>query len=473
LEDFGGRRIGALSASQLLQADEFAVEIERTRELVLGLSTLMFVLTLVLGVAFATRIFDPVRSLIDGTRRIAGGDLAFRLRARSGDEIGQLERSFNAMTARLQEARVALDERRRYLEAVLGHIASGVVATDGDGRITAANPAAYRILGQPAGSLEGRSWRELAAGGDAALAQFWRRLAEAPGGEVIEVPVDAPALERLTLRVIVTDLVPSEDGGAEHLGRVAIFEDVSELIRSKKLSAWAEMARQVAHEIKNPLTPMKLSAQFMEQAYSDKSEQFPRIFREGMATIVEQVESLRRIATEFSNFGRVQKLEPRPLELQALLRSVAAAYAGVDGLQVDVDWQDGRDGQNRQGGGEGSDARDAQDGIRVMGDDEGLRRVFRNLLENAREAMGGRGRIHVRVEPPSAGRIRVRVADSGPGVSADAAARLFEPYFSTKNTGTGLGLAISKSIVEELGGTIALANRPGGGAEATITLVVV
>jgi two-component system NtrC family sensor kinase len=108
-----------------------------------------------------------------------------------------------------------------------------------------------------------------------------------------------------------------------------------------------------------------------------------------------------------------------------------------------------------------------------MGDDEGLRRVFRNLLENAREAMGGRGRIHVRVEPPSAGRIRVRVADSGPGVSADAAARLFEPYFSTKNTGTGLGLAISKSIVEELGGTIALANRPGGGAEATITLVVV
>jgi PAS domain S-box-containing protein len=468
LEDDAGRRIGVLSASQLLQADEFAVEVERTRELVLGLSTLMFVLTLVLGVAFATRIFDPVRSLIEGTRRVAGGDLGFRLRARAGDEIGELERSFNDMSASLLDARRALDERRRYLEAVLGHIASGVVATDGEGRVTAANPAAYRILGLQTGSLDGRSWRELAAGGDTVLSQFWRRLAEAPGGEVIEVPVRAApgaahpggALDRLTLRVIVTDLVPAADGGAEHLGRVAIFEDVSELIRSKKLSAWAEMARQVAHEIKNPLTPMKLSAQFMEQAFRDRSEQFPRIFREGMATIVEQVESLRRIATEFSNFGRMQKLEPRPLELRALLRSVTAAYASIEGLEVNVD---GLDGGAAGGGG---------DGLRVVGDDEGLRRVFRNVLENAREAMGGRGRITVRVERPSADRVRVHIADSGPGVSTDAAARLFEPYFSTKNTGTGLGLAISKSILEELGGSITLANRTGGGAEAIVTLVV-
>ena len=474
LEDDAGNRIGVLSASQLLQSDEFAVEIERTRELVLGLSTLMFVLTLILGVAFATRIFGPVRQLIEGTRRIAGGDLGFRLRARSGDEIGELERSFNDMSARLQDARSALDERRRYLEAVLGHIASGVVATDDEGRITAANPAAYRLLRLPPGSLEGRAWQELAGSAtpgsdsDAVLAAFWRRLAEAPGGEVIEVPLyavpatSAPgaaprgALERLTLRVIVTDLVPTAGAAATtHRGRVAIFEDVSDLIRSKKLSAWAEMARQVAHEIKNPLTPMKLSAQFMEQAFRDQSAQFPRIFQEGMATIVEQVESLRHIATEFSNFGRVQKIEPRPLALRPFLRSVTAAYAGIEGLEMDLDG-----------------VRDGDDTLRVLGDDEGLRRVFRNLLENAREAMHGRGRIGVRVEPAGTDRVRVRIEDSGPGVSADAAARLFEPYFSTKNTGTGLGLAISKSIVEELGGTIVIANRPQGGAEAVVTLVV-
>jgi PAS domain-containing protein len=183
LEDSGGARIGALAVSQLLQPDEFAVEVERTRDLVLGLSTLMFVLTLLLGVFFTARIFDPVRNLIEGTRRIAGGDLGFRLRARSGDEIGELERSFNDMSSHLQTARWALEERRRYLEAVLGNIGSGVIATDAAGRITAANPAAYRILRLPAGSLEGNTWSDLAIAGEgAAMQHFWQRLGEAPGG---------------------------------------------------------------------------------------------------------------------------------------------------------------------------------------------------------------------------------------------------------------------------------------------------
>jgi len=172
-----------------------------------------------------------------------------------------------------------------------------------------------------------------------------------------------------------------------------------------------------------------------------------------MATIVEQVESLRRIATEFSNFGRVQKLHPHPLELAELLRSVTAPYNHIPGLEVEL--QDG-----------------AADGLRVLGDDDGLRRVFRNVLENAREAMGGRGRITVSVERSPGDRVQVRITDHGPGISPDVAARLFEPYFSTKSTGTGLGLAISRSIIEELGGTMQLANRPDGGAEANITLVL-
>jgi len=198
---------------------------------------------------------------------------------------------------------------------------------------------------------------------------------------------------------------------------------------------------------------MKLSAQFMQQAFQDHSERFPAIFEEGMITIIQQVESLRRIATEFSNFGRVQKLEPRPLDLAELLRSVTAPYTHLPGLEVEV--VDG-----------------VQNGLQVLGDAEGLRRVFRNVLENAREAMGGRGRIAMYVERLGTSRVQVRIADQGPGISSEAATRLFEPYFSTKTTGTGLGLAISRSIVEELGGTMVLANRPGGGAEACITLVV-
>ena len=454
LEDRFGARLGALAAQQLLQPDEFAVEVDRTRALVVGLSTSMFVLTLALAVAFAARIFDPLRSLIEGTRRIAGGNLAFRLQARGRDEIGELERSFNDMAARLQTARRVLEERQRYLEAVLGNIASGVVATDVEGRITAANAAAERLLRLPPERLEGRTWRELAADAkDSGVRDFWVQVGTGAEGASLELSMRR-AEGRLTLRLIVTDLRPS--GVDESLGRVAIFEDLTEMIRSKKLAAWAEMARQVAHEIKNPLTPLKLSAQFMEQAFRDKSDKFPEIFSEGMQTIVQQVDVLRRIASEFSGFGRVTKREPQPLDLGAVLRRVTAPYRGVQGLQLDL----GTDGAASFPG----------DGLVVRGDEEGLRRVFTNVLENAREAMGGSGRIALRVEAIDGGQVRVHVSDEGSGLTPEARERLFEPYFSTKSTGTGLGLAITRSILEELGGSITLANRAGGGAEVQITL---
>jgi nitrogen fixation/metabolism regulation signal transduction histidine kinase len=456
LEDRTGQRIGTLAVSQLLQPDEFAVEEERTRALVVGLSTMMFVLTLILGVVFAARIFDPVRNLIDGTRRIAGGDLAFRLRARGGDEIGELERSFNDMASRLQTARAALDERRRYLEAVLRNIASGVVTTDERGCITAANAAALRILRSSASELEGRMCADLErAAGDSGTRSFWSHVRDGGDGEFETTMLRGSA--RLTLRVVVTDMHHADEAGAETLGRVAIFEDVTELIRSKKLAAWAEMARQVAHEIKNPLTPLKASAQFMEQAYRDQSEEFPQIFGEGMETIVRQVDVLRRIASEFSGFGRIQKLDPKPLDLGELLQRVTAPYRSVPGLELEL----------TDGAGNGFPGA----GVRVLGDEEGLRKVFTNIFENAREAMSGAGRIRLSVRQAPEGQVAVLVADEGKGLAEEARARLFEPYFSTKSTGTGLGLAITRSILEELGGSISLSNRPGGGAEVRVTLV--
>jgi len=453
LQDRFGHRIGALAVQQLLQTDEFAIEVERTRALVVGLSTTMFVLTLALAIAFATRIFDPVRNLIEGTRRIAGGNLAFRLQARAGDEIGELERSFNDMAARLQSTRSDLDARRRYLEAVLDNIASGVVVTDREGRITAANAAAGRILSTTPVHLEGRAWRDLArAAQDPGTRSFWTHVGDAPAGEGAELTLVGER-DRVTLRLIVTSLRPEAD--AESLGRVAIFEDLTELIRSKKLAAWAEMARQVAHEIKNPLTPLKLSAQFMQQAFHDRTEKFPEIFTDGMQTIVQQVDVLRRIASEFSDFGRMQTLEPKPMDLGALLRRVTAPYRGMQGIVLDL---------------EPGDTTFPGDGISVLGDEEGLRKVFTNVMENAREAMNGKGRILLCVAPSGDGSVQVLVADEGTGLTAEAHERLFEPYFSTKNTGTGLGLAITRSILDKLGGSISLVNRTGGGAEVRVTL---
>jgi PAS domain S-box-containing protein len=456
LRDRFDARIGLLAVSRFLRDDEFAAESERTRAVVVGLSTLMFVLTLILGVVFAARIFDPVRNLIEGTQRLAGGEFGFRLRARAGDEIGQLERSFNEMAESVQTARMTLEERRRYLEAVLGNVASGVVATDSHGRITATNEAVSRILHRRGSSLEGRTCEELAAAApDSGARTLWKRIGSGRDGEVFEVTLLRDG-ERLTLRVIATDLRPADDA-AQSLGRVAIFEDVTELIRSKKLAAWAEMARQVAHEIKNPLTPLKSEAQFMERAWRDSSDKFPQIFEEGMRTIIQQVDTLRSIASEFSNYGRVQKLAPRPMDLGELLQGVVGPYANMPGLQVEV----GNGGHGFPGS-----------GIQVLADEEGLRKVFRNVFENARESMQGTGRIELAVEAPRDGIVQVVIQDEGKGISSDAQERLFEPYFSTKSTGTGLGLAITRGILEELGGHISLSNRPQGGAEARVTLVV-
>lgn len=457
LQDRFNQRIGSLAVSQFLQRDEFAVESEQTRAMVVGLSTLMFVLTLILGVVFAARIFDPIRSLIEGTRRLAGGEFGFRLQARGGDEIGQLERSFNDMAERLQSTRVILEERRRYLEAVLGNVASGVVATDPQGRITATNAAVTRILQRGSTSLQGHTWQELAASADDSGTRiFWTRVGEGRDGEEFEVTLLREG-GRLTLRVIVTDLHPPDNETSQSLGRVAIFEDITELIRSKKLSAWAEMARQVAHEIKNPLTPLKSEAQFMERAWRDGSDRFPQIFEEGMKTIIQQVDALHTIASEFSNYGRVQKLNPKPLDLGEILQGVVGPYGNMEGLQLEIGYDDGAF---------------PGAGIRVLADEEGLRKVFRNVFENARESMQGRGKIVLTVEAPADGVVQVVIADEGHGVSADVQERLFEPYFSTKSTGTGLGLAITRGILEELGGKISLHNRPQGGAEARVTLVV-
>jgi PAS domain S-box-containing protein len=456
LRDRFDRRIGSLAVSQFLQPDAFAAESERTRAVVVGLSTVMFVLTLILGVVFASRIFDPVRNLIEGTQRLAGGEFGFRLRARAGDEIGQLERSFNDMAQSLQSASLTLEERRRYLEAVLGNVASGVVATDSSGCITATNQAVERILHRRGSSLEGRTCQELAAAApDSGARTLWTRIGSGRDGEEFEVTLLRDG-ERLALRVIATDLHPAEST-APSLGRVAIFEDVTELIRSKKLSAWAEMARQVAHEIKNPLTPLKSEAQFMERAWRDRSDKFPQIFEDGMKTIIQQVDALRAIAIEFSNYGRVQKLEPRPMDLGDLLEGVVGPYSNMKGLRVEV--------HRTNGAFPGS-------GTQVLADEEGLRKVFRNIMENARESMQGEGRIDLRVESQDDGTVQVVITDEGHGISNDAQERLFEPYFSTKSTGTGLGLAITRGILEELGGRITLANRPQGGAEARVTLVV-
>ena len=240
-----------------------------------------------------------------------------------------------------------------------------------------------------------------------------------------------------------------------YLGTVYVFEDLTELINSKKLSAWVEMARQIAHEIKNPLTPIKLSTQFMVKAHKEQAEDFNKIFTEGSETIIKQVEVLRHIASEFSSFGRLQHLELSTENIVPQLRAIVAPYKrNAAGVEIEV--------------------RCESEDIRVNVDSEAVRKICTNLVENAMEAMPDGGRLEItctRATYEGVPQIALAFRDTGTGLSDEAKQKLFEPYFSTKTTGTGLGLAICRSLSREMGGDVVVENvGRGQGVEATLYL---
>jgi len=410
--------------------------------LVFSMIALLMVLALGLGSFLAGRVFLPIRRLQMGTRRLSAGDLGYRLPPEGRDEIGELVRGFNSMAEGLEAATDALEDRRRFLESILANVASGVLAFDAAGRLRSLNPAARDLLGLGETELEGLSLDGLRSLEVAPGAQFFAHLAEHPAGlhgSDCELRVVAAGGAR-SFR-----MADADTGG----GRVVVFEDVTELIRSQKLAAWSEMARQVAHEIKNPLTPIKLSAQFVGRAWRDEKENFGEILEDSLDSIGEQVEILRRIAAEFSQFGRRQELKPEPLDLAALLGEVLAPYRGET---LQVEWS-------------------GPESLVVSADREALRKVLLNLVENARQAMEGSGRLGVTLAADG-GRAELALRDHGPGIPEEALERLFEPYFSTKTSGTGLGLAISAQLVEEMGGELTVRNHAEGGAVAMLSMEI-
>ena len=443
LPSLGGAQSAVLSVPMLYLPILMQEEVRRTSMLVLGLLALLFATTVTLGVFLAGKIFNPIAALQEGTRKIIEGELEFRLEAEAPDEIGELVESFNTMTAALREARRGLLERQRYLAAVLDNIATGVLVTGRDGAIITLNPSGERILRASGRAVVGKRPGEVFGEG---LAPLRGLFASAPGGEIREVELSLFSGEMArTVKAVVADLVE----GGERLGTVVVFDDLTELIRSKKLSAWVEMARQIAHEVKNPLTPIKLSAQLMKKAYDSGSADFDGIFKSGVDTVIQQTEILRRIATEFSSFGKAMRLSPEPVPLDAFLGEIVSYYRGAEKIGVRLS---------------------CERALSVRADREALRKILVNLLENAIDAMPDGGEIAVSCRRDG-GTAVVSVVDSGKGLSGEMQTRLFEPYFSTKTNGIGLGLAISQNLARAMDGEIRLRNREGApGVEATVTL---
>jgi two-component system nitrogen regulation sensor histidine kinase NtrY len=415
-----------------------------------------------MGSYLAKRITRPVSALAAAAREIGAGHLDQRVEPQSNDEFGSLVEAFNSMagelatsrrrvdrsTLELERKHVEVESRRRYIETILERITTGIISVDGNSIVTTINSAASRLLtldrrvvGQPARSVFSR----------ADLQPLGTLLTSGAGkaeSAVQEISVLRDAQE-LQLAVVTTTLVG--DGG-EAAGLLLVLDDVTPLIRAQKVAAWREVARRLAHEIKNPLTPIQLSAERMRRHFAGRPASDRELVDECAATIVGEVESLKGLVDEFSQFARMPSPRTVPTDVAALITDTLALY---DGIFTDV-----------------TITRRFTEALPLVRlDVEQIRRVVINLVDNAIEATERKGEIVVETaldEPNTV--VRIVVADNGPGIPASEREKLFLPYYSTKRRGSGLGLAIVRRIIAEHGGSIEVGDNAPHGTRFTIEL---
>jgi len=470
----GARTEGAVVVGGILLDPRLAAQTRQLREAFLAyrqaevqkdnlaashLLTFLMVTLLILlasswvGLYLARRVTVPIQALAEGTRLIGLGQLDHRVEVDADDELGVLVDSFNRMTEELRRNKEVIErshdelvvanrrlaEERALIGAVLDNVAAGVISVDGEGNIFTCNNAALGILRQRAEEVEGRP-----------VDQAW---ADPERSKLAALAAPSPAVHRLSrevhlllggewkvLEVKVTPLVGTD--GAR-TGRVMVLEDLTELIKAQQLAAWSEAARRIAHEIKNPLTPIKLSAERLLRLWRQSDPRLGPALEEGVETIVREVDSLQAMVDEFSRYARMPRPRPEATDVARLVDDTLDLYRDIkQGIELET----------RVDPGVGEVSLDARQ----------IRRALINLLDNAVEATEAPGQVTVSAQRVD-GHLEIHVADTGRGIAPDARDKLFLPHFSTKGRGTGLGLAIVQRIVAEHGGTIRVGdNRPRG-----------
>lgn len=412
------------------------------------------------------RLSAPLGMLAEGTRAVAQGDFSRRHPVRSRDELGVLTESFNLMTQQLEEARMTaqrnqqeVESARAYLENILANLSSGVLVFDKGLRMRTANLSAEQILNVSLSGLKGLTIAECAAR-QPRLISFITGILEgfrSENREEWQCQVERPRDGVHQVLLLRGTRLPQVSGG----GGVVVFDDVTNLLQAQRIAAWGEVARRLAHEIKNPLTPIQLSAERVQHKLAGRlSKEDAQILKRSTDTIVNQVEALKKMVNEFSEYARAPELEFHLLDLNALVREVLALYEASSAVVSDVPQPH-------------IDLALASDLPAVRGDSARLRQVIHNLLQNALDTLAGTldPAIMVRTEIVPEG-VRFSVSDNGGGFPEQVKARVFEPYVTTKTKGTGLGLPIVKKIVEEHSGTIKIENIRPRGARIAITLPV-
>ena len=413
----------------------------------------------------ARRLLAPVTDLAAATSAIADGDYSTQLiPPRRSDELGFLVRSFNAMTRRIAQASDAAAESQRqveaqraYLETVLSHLSTAVFTFDSGGMIRTANEAVQHILMIDPASHVGSSLAEVGLKRpelEPLTAAIARECAEEPPHEWEQQVSVVLEENRRILRCGGTPLPSAEDASGP--GWLIMVEDITMLLQAQRDAAWGEVARRLAHEIKNPLTPIQLSAERIRRRYLGKlDEEQGQVLDRATHTIVQQVEALKSMVNAFSDYARPSRPEAAPVTIDRLVGEVLELYRAGGGVTLDIQLN--------------------ADGVQVRADGVKLRQVMHNLVKNAQEALADREAGHIlvsthRVGSGSACAVEIVVEDNGPGFDQEMIGQVFEPYVTTKSRGTGLGLAIVRKIMDEHGGTIGVGRSELGGAKVTLRL---
>ncbi len=441
--------------------------------LTLSLVLLLSLLSAATGAFYlARRLAAPIESLAAGTEAVAKGDFDTRLPPGAADEVGFLIESFNGMIERLgrarEESRVSqqqLERERANLATILGRLSTGVIAIGPDGRIRIANDAAGAILGVDLASRAGSAFDDIAAAGPLP-AQFIEACRPHLRGEQREWRGQIALRTDGARRILncASSALPGEGAGAAPVsggpagGAIIVFDDVTELLVAQREAAWGEVARRLAHEIKNPLTPIRLAAERIRRRYlPTMALEDGQILDRSTHTIVQQVEAMRDMVNAFSEYARAPAVALARVDLGQLVREVAWLYRAQEGQPVVK--------------------LELEDGLEVEADAVRVRQLLHNLIRNAQEALEGQadGVIEIGARSVPGGErpfVEITVADNGPGIEAEVLTSLFEPYVTSKKKGTGLGLAIVKKLVEEHGGTVAAENLAGRGARLAVRLPV-
>ncbi len=416
------------------------------------------------GFYLAKSITVPIQELAEGTKRIADGDLDVHVDQDSDDEIGTLVNSFNRMTLDLQASKAALEKtnlelkltseeierRRRYMEIVLRNVAAGVVSVDAEGHIRTINKSAESMFGLKAEDVLHCHYSEVLQTNHMEIASKFIEMHQITKQRTMQRQVRSLVGNRLLTLLVTVSILHDEEG--QYLGIVVVFDDLTELEKAQRMAAWREVARRIAHEIKNPLTPIQLSAQRLRRKYLQRFTKDGKVFDECTRTIINQVDELKVLVNEFSNFARMPDADPSPNDLVEIVQDTLSLF--------------------RESHPSTNFIFEQQNPLPLLDlDREQMKRVMINLLDNAVAAVDGDGEIRVNLSFDEILKIaRIEVSDNGPGIPAKDKIGMFEPYYSTKEKGSGLGLAIVSNIIADHQGFIRVRDNLPRGTTIVIEL---